>query len=114
METGKKSKAIVLSFLEALNKEDFKKAKECLNENFTFRGPMGERNGEAEYMEVMKKMKLKYEIDKAFADDEDVCIFYEINMSGKAKIPTSGLYHLDKGKISSLKVLFDPSPVLKK
>ncbi len=113
METEKKSKEIVLSFLEALNKEDFKKAKECLNKDFTFRGPMGERNGAAEYVEDMKKMKFKYEIDKAFADDEDVCIIYEIDMSGKAKIPTSGLYHLNNGKISSLNVFFDPRPLLK-
>jgi ketosteroid isomerase-like protein len=114
MEIPKKSKEVVLSFLEALNQEDFKKAKECLNNDFIFRGPMGERNGAGEYIEDMKKMKFKYQIDKAFSEDEDVCIIYEIDMSGKAKIPTSGLYHLGNGRISSLKVFFDPRPILKK
>ena len=113
MEITNKSKELVLSFLEALNEEDFEKAKECLNNDFIFRGPMGERNGAGEYIEDMKKMKFKYKIEKAFSLGEDVCIIYEIDMSGKAKIPTSGLYHLDNGKISSLKVFFDPRPILK-
>ena len=114
METSNKSKEMVLSFLEALNHEDFKKAEECLNKDFTFKGPMGERNGAREYMEDMKKMKFKYKIDKAFAAEEDVCVLYEIDMSGKATIPTCGIYHLDNGKLSSLKVFFDPRPILKK
>lgn len=114
MGTEKKSKEMVLSFLQALNEEDFKKARECLNEDFIFRGPMGERNGAAEYMEDMHKMKFKYQINKAFAEGEDVCTIYEIDMSGKAKIPTAGFYHLSNGKISSLKVFFDPRPVLQK
>jgi hypothetical protein len=59
MKITKRSKEVVLSFLEALNQEDFKKAKECLNNDFIFRGPMGERNGAGEYIEDMKKMKFK-------------------------------------------------------
>jgi limonene-1,2-epoxide hydrolase len=113
MEISNKSKATVLSFLEALNKEDFKEAKECLHKDFTFRGPLGERNGADEYMEDMKKMKFKYEVEKTIADANDVCAIYNIDMSGKATIPTCGLYHVNGGKISSLKVFFDPRPVLK-
>ena len=114
METSKRSKDAVLSFLRALNKEDFNEAKDYLNKDFKFQGPMGERNGADIYIEDMEKMKFKYIIDKAFAEEEDVCVIYEIDMSGKAKIATCGLYHLDHGRISSLKVLFDPRPLLGK
>jgi limonene-1,2-epoxide hydrolase len=113
MEISKRSTSIVLSFLEALNKEDFKEAKECLHKDFTFRGPLGERNGADEYMEDMKKMKFKYEVEKTIADADEVCIIYNIDMSGKATIPACGLYHVNGGKIGSLKVFFDPRPVLK-
>lgn len=114
MAIAKKSEATVLSFLEALNKEDFGEAKECLHKDFTFKGPLGERNGAEEYVEDMKKMKFKYKIEKTIADADDVCVIYEIDMSGKATIPTCGLYHVNSGKINSLKVFFDPRPVLKK
>lgn len=55
-----------------------------------------------------------YEIDKVFANENDVCVIYNIDMFGKDKILNCGLYHLDHGKISSLNVIFDPRPVLEK
>jgi hypothetical protein len=60
----------------------------------------------------MKKMKFKYDIKKTFVDGEnDVCLFYDINMGG-VTIFSCGWYHLEKGKIKSFKVIFDPRPLL--
>lgn len=114
MDSLKKSKEIVLSFLNAMNKEDFNEAKSHLNENFTFKGPLGTRNGSEIYISEMKKMKFKYEIDIVFANENDVCVIYNIDMFGKDKILNCGLYHLENDKISSLKVIFDPRPALEK
>lgn len=58
----------------------------------------------------MKKMKLKYDIKKTFADNDDVCLFYEIAM-GDVTIFACGWYHVENNKISSFKVIFDPRPL---
>lgn len=57
-------------------------------------------------------MKFKYKIKKVFEEGTDVCLLYDINMGGKETIFTCGWYHLKNNKIKSLKVVFDPRPVL--
>jgi limonene-1,2-epoxide hydrolase len=114
METATdKSKEVVLRFINALNEEDFETAQQCLSDDMVFEGVLGRREGSKDYIKDMKKMKFKYSIQKAFEDDDDVCLWYDINMSGKT-VPTCGWYHLDNGKIQWFKVLFDPRPLLAK
>jgi hypothetical protein len=106
------AKEIVLTFIDALNKEDFEKAAQCLSEDMIFDGVMGKRNGAESYISDMKKMKFKYEIEQTFENANDVCVLYNINMSGKATIFTCGWYQVAHGKIEKLKVVFDPRPLL--
>ncbi len=106
------AKDIVLTFISALNNEDFETAGACLSEDMAFDGVMGKRDSAESYIIDMKKMKLKYDIQKTFEDKNDVCVLYDINM-GDATIFTCGWYHLSYGKIKKLKVVFDPRPLLK-
>jgi hypothetical protein len=57
-------------------------------------------------------MKLKYKILKAFEDENDVCLLYDLTMAGQT-IFGCGWYQVQNGKIKSLKVVFDPRPFLK-
>ncbi|MDR6782008.1 putative ester cyclase [Pedobacter africanus] len=107
-----KSKDIVLTFINALNQEDFAAAKNCLDGNMNFKGVLGSREGADVYIEDMKKMKFKYEVQKAVADENDVALLYNIDMGGTS-ILTAGWYTVSNGKIVSIKVIFDPRPVLK-
>jgi len=59
----------------------------------------------------MEKMRFKYDIKKTFTDEDDVCLLYDINMQGTT-IFTCGWYKVQNGKIKSLKVVFDPRPIL--
>ena len=113
METITKTGKTVQSFLKALNDEDFKGARECLNDNLKFIGVMGTRDGGDVYIADMEKMKFKYDIKKIFEDGNDVSVFYDINMGGTT-IFSSGWYQLSGGKISLIKVIFDPRPLLEK
>lgn len=101
----------VLAFIHALNAEDFKTAREQLNDDMSFKGVMGSREGADTYIKDMEKMKFKYEIKKIFSDGLDVCLFYDITMSDKI-IFSCGWYNLEAGKIKSFTVLFDPRPLL--
>lgn len=108
------AKEIVLAFLEALNAEDFEKAAACLGEKMVFDGVMGKRNSAKSYINDMKKMKFKYDIVQSFENGNEVCILYNIDMSGKATIFTCGWYHITYQKIKKIKVVFDPRPLLGK
>ena len=105
------AKEVVLAFIEALNNHDYDSAREYLNDSMTFVGVLGARNGADAYMDDMSRMKFEYDIKKVFVDGYDVCLFYDINM-GKATIFCCGWYHLESGKISTFRVVFDPRPVL--
>jgi ketosteroid isomerase-like protein len=111
--TSNNAKEVVIKFINALNNEDFESAKDCLNDDMVFDGVLGHRNGAENYINDMKKMKFKYNIKKTFTEEKDVCLLYDIDMAGKT-IFTCGLYHIKKGKIETIKVIFDPRPVLEK
>lgn len=103
----------VQGFLQALNEDDFDTARQYLADDFTFVGVLGTRNGADVYMEDMKKMKFKYQVKKLFVQDQDVSVFYDINM-GAVVLFASGWYQVGKDGIKSLNVIFDPRPVLAK
>ena len=108
---GVTAKDVVLTFINALNMEDFTAAKSCVHDDLVFEGVLGSRKGSESYFRDMEKMRLKYKIKKAFQDDNDVCLLYDINMSG-TEVFTCGWYKLEDKKIKSLKVVFDPRPLL--
>ena len=103
----------VQGFLQALNEDDFDTARQYLADDFTFVGVLGTRNGAEVYMQDMKKMKFKYQVKKLFVQDQDVSVFYDINMGGVVLF-ASGWYQVGKDGIKSLNVIFDPRPVLAK
>jgi limonene-1,2-epoxide hydrolase len=105
------AKDTVLSFIKAMNAEDFSAARGYVAPDMDFIGVLGTRHGADAYFADMEKMKFKYEIEKVFADDTDVCLWYTIQMGDKS-VPTCGWYQLVNGKIAKFRVLFDPRPVL--
>ena len=107
------SEAKVLDFLHALNEERFDEAAKFLTPDFSFVGVMGSRNGASSYVNDMKKMKMKYKIHKVLADEHDVAVLCDYTMDGKTMLGSSW-YELRDGRISSLKAIFDPRPLVEK
>lgn len=113
-QTINSTKEIVLSFIDALNREDFTAARQYLADDFNFIGVMGSRHGADIYLNDMTRMKFKYDIKKVLADDSDVSLFYDIDMGNATTIFASGWYQIQAGKIKTFKVIFDPRPLLEK
>jgi limonene-1,2-epoxide hydrolase len=105
------AKETVLSFIKALNEEDFNTGREYVNDDLSFVGVLGTRTGADTYIEDMKRMKIKYKIVKEFVSGDDVCLLYDLQMGG-VTIFGCGWYHLVNDKISTIRVVFDPRPVL--
>lgn len=106
------TREIVLKFLKALNDEDFKTARTFVANDMKFEGVMGSRDGADAYFADMEKMKFKYDIKRLFADGDDVAAFYDIDMGKGDPIFTCGWYHVTNDKINTIKVVFDPRPLL--
>lgn len=104
---------VVLTFIDALNQEDFEAARDLSADSLKFVGVLGERDGAEAYFADMRNMRFKYKIKKAFVNSDDVCLLYDIEM-GDTTIFTCGWYHVTGGRIDRIQVIFDPRPVLDK
>lgn len=106
------AQTVVLAFVDALNNENFDLARQYVSDDLSFVGVLGSRSGAEAYFQDMKRMKLKYGVHKTFVDGhQDVCLWYDVTMSGATAL-TCGWYHVEQGKITWFKVVFDPRPVL--
>ena len=81
--------------------------------DLSFVGVLGERDGADAYFDDMQKMKFQYDIIRAFADGNDVCLIYNIHM-GTQTVFCCGWYQLQDHRIKSFRVVFDPRPLLEK
>lgn len=111
MAEASRAENVVMACVDAINREEFREAKQYVSDDFSFIGVLGSRNGAEAYFLDMERMRLKYSIKKSFADEQDVCLFYDLSISGKM-IFGSAWYHVEDGRILSLRVVFDPRPLL--
>jgi len=105
------AKEIVLECVKALQNQDFQRARELVDNDFSFDGVLGSVHGADNYFRQMEKLRFKYNVKKVFADGTDVCLLSDIVMEGKS-VFTCSWYRVDGRKIRSLRVVFDPRPVL--
>ena len=108
-------KEIVMGFLEALNQKDFKSARNYVSDNVTYISPVNTLNGVEAYFKYVAHLNLpKLDIKKAFNEGRhDVCVLWDINYSTPtAPMFVSAYYEVHDGKISSMRLVFDPRPFL--
>ena len=105
------AREVVLSMVEAINNLDFEKARSYAHADMKFIGVMGSRDGADAYFKDMEKMKLKYAVKKAFVDGDDVCLLSDLQIDGKTILCCSW-YVVKDEKVKSLKVIFDPRPLI--
>ena len=111
MSAASDPKQVVMSCVNAINREDFKAARQFVDDDLSFVGVLGSRQGAEVYFKDMERMRLKYDVKKVFTDGDDVCLFYNLIISG-ANVLVSAWYHVANGRIRSLQVVFDPRPIL--
>jgi ketosteroid isomerase-like protein len=109
------AKEIVMEYLEAVQRKDFKSARNYVSDNMSYMGPVGfgSFNKAEPYFKYLEHLDLpKLEIKKVFADGHhDVCLLYELNY-GTPPTTTfvSAWFQVYDGKISSIRLVFDPRP----
>jgi hypothetical protein len=69
--------------------------------------------GPEAYLHEIERLHLKLDIQRIFGDDKDVCALYDITVSG-ITLFACGWFQVEAGKVNSLRVTFDPRPLLGK
>ena len=101
-------KDVVMSYISALDRQQYDQALGFLRDNVRIRGPAGETFGKPlDFMEMLRRYRGRYEIKKAFADGDDVCLLYDLVTTGPT-VYMSSWYQVEEGKISSINTVFDP------
>jgi hypothetical protein len=115
-ESAKSAKEIVMEYLELITeRQDFKSARSYLKDNVSYVSPLNSFDSAEPYLKYNESLHLpKLDIKKVFVDGDDVCILHETNLPRiSSTVFTSLWFHVDGGKISSLRALFDPRPFIR-
>jgi len=92
-----------------MNNHDYKTARKYLNEDFSSVSPMGSCEEPEQFLKDAAGTNATYEVKKVFSDGEDVCILFDTAMPILTMF-TCGWYHVEGGKINSIRLIFDASP----
>jgi len=105
-----------MEYIQACERRDFKSARSYISDNISYVGPtgLGSFDKAEPYLKYLEHLNLpKSDIKKVFVDGPDVCVLHEANFDTlPAPMFVSSWYHVEDGKISSLRVVFDPRPYL--
>ena len=112
---GMTPKETMCRYFETWNARDFDAFEAQLADEMTFAGPLGTANGPAEARRGIEG--LSEHIDRAevlamAADGSDVLTWFELHAPGADPVPVANWACVEDGKISRVRVTFDPRPLL--
>jgi limonene-1,2-epoxide hydrolase len=108
MPARKSSLEVVMAYINALDGQDYDAAMNHLHDGVRIRGPAGETFGKPyDFIEMLREYRGKYDIKKALADGDDVCLLYDLKTNGPTVFMCSW-YQVKQGKIVSIQTVFDP------
>lgn len=108
--------SVVTTYVRSWTSGDFDTARSTLHDDVAFEGPLGTANGIDDCMQGLHG--LKQIVDSAdqhqlIVDGNDVCLIYDLNTNTPAgSVPTAGWFQVRDGRIASIRVFFDPRPLV--
>lgn len=95
--------------------KDFEQLRSVLAEDVTFSGPLAELQGADACragLERMSEVVTDVEVLKRFVDGEDVLTWFKLHTLHTPPMPTANWSRVRDGKITAIRVTFDPRPLL--
>jgi SnoaL-like protein len=102
---------VAASYFDAWKRRDFARLRAILADDVTFDGPLGHAANAEECIAGLKRMSeivTDIVIRKTFIDGPDVLTWFDLHT---ATLPTVNWRHVDNGKITAIRVTFDPRPL---
>ena len=113
--TGHDAGKVASECLAAWTGGDVDSVRAMIHDDVTFDGPLGHTEGADEYMEGLRgiaRIVKGADQHKVVVDGDEVFIVYDLLTDTAPPIPTVGWYRVPDGRIASLRVFFDPRPLL--
>jgi hypothetical protein len=102
------------AYFDAWMRADFDAVRAILADDVTFDGPLGHASNADECVEGLKRMSqivTRIDVRKTFVDGPDVLTWFDLHTASAEPMPTVNWRHVAGGKISSIRVTFDPRPL---
>jgi hypothetical protein len=94
---------------------DFDQLRSILDDQATFRGPLGTADNGDECLaglQGMAKMITGINILKMASDGPDVLTWYDLHTASASPTPTVNWMHVEDGKITRIRAVFDPREIV--
>ena len=102
------------TYLRAWRAGDFAALRTILADDATFDGPLGQARSADECitgLQNMSKIMTDIVVRKTWADGNDVITWFDLHTADTDPLPTVNWRHVENGKITSIRVTFDPRPL---
>lgn len=106
---------VVNSYFHAWQHNDMVAYRSLLDENASFTGPLAQCRGAEQCVEGMRglaSITTDLVIHKIFGDDADALTWFELCTSEAPPLAVVNWTHVDAGKITEIRVTFDPRSLL--
>jgi ketosteroid isomerase-like protein len=106
---------IARTYFEAWKVRDFETYRALLADDVSFIGPMATLNDAdscTKGIEGMSQIVTDIAVQKVFVDGDDVLTWFDLHTSVAPPCPTANWIRVENGKIVSIRVAFDPRPLL--
>ena len=107
--------AVAATYFDAWQARDFDRLRSVLADDATFRGPLGSADDADSCLAGLRGMAQGMDdlvVLRRFVDGPDVLTWFDLHMTGAEPMPTANWSHVEDGKITRIRVTFDPRPVL--
>jgi SnoaL-like domain len=103
------------TYFAAWKARDFDTLRSIIGDRATFRGPLGRADSGAECvagLQGMSRMMTDVVVLKRWVDGPDVITWFDLHTRDAPPVPTVNWQHVEDGKITRIRVTFDPRPLI--
>jgi SnoaL-like protein len=105
---------VAAAYFDAWQRGDFARLRTILADDVTFDGPLGHAGNAEECIAGLRRMSeivTGIIIRKTFVDGADVLTWFDLHTADTDPLPTVNWRHVENGKITAIRVTFDPRPL---
>jgi hypothetical protein len=106
---------VAATYFSAWQAGDFATFRSVLGDDVIFDGPLGHVEGGdacAQALQQMSRILTDIAVQKRFVDGPDVLTWFDLHTSVAPPCPTANWSHVENGKITRIRVAFDPRPLI--
>lgn len=109
------ARTLAATYFEAWKAKDFATLRAVLADDVTFQGPLASLQGADECvagLEQMTQILADIVIHRVFVEGPDVLTWFDLHTTIAPPAPTANWTHVEKGKVTEIKVTFDPRAIV--